>query len=387
MAAVVEDDKFHDLELQVLSELFQRRIYEQLPAKKECLELLELFFKDFNIVFPLFHRPTFLYLVERQYSSDPYAGSGWWASLNVVLAIAHRLRVRYTTTPEEDERKAWGYLKNSMGVLAELMVQNTDLLSVQALLGMALFMYCTSNPQPSFSLVAASIRLSHSIGLHKHGSAFNLKPIEIEQRSRVFWIAYILDKEICLRTGRPPAQDDNDMNVELPISDPEDGAGITVVADSKINVFRLMSQFATIQSKIFTQLYSADTAKQSVAQLLKSTEKLDNELEEWRAGIPIGFRPDEEHSVSHAPAPLLLVLLHLAYYNSVATIHRISEFWTRRLSDHSIQDLKSRLVNHRVFESSALVVAAARSSIDLLQYIPQADSACVWYVYAHVDIS
>jgi hypothetical protein len=53
----------------------------------------------------------------------------------------------------------------------------------------------TPNPQPSFFLVAAAIRISHGIGLHKRGSGFNLNPEELEQRKRVFWIAYMVDKE------------------------------------------------------------------------------------------------------------------------------------------------------------------------------------------------
>ena len=59
----------------------------------------------------------------------------------------------------------------------------------------ALFLMGTPNPQPSFFLVAAAVRLAHAIGLHKRGTAFNLNPIEAEQRKRVFWIAYLLDKE------------------------------------------------------------------------------------------------------------------------------------------------------------------------------------------------
>lgn len=53
----------------------------------------------------------------------------------------------------------------------------------------------TPNPQPSFFMVAAAIRLAHSLGLHKRGSAQGMNPGEIEQRKRVFWIAYMLDKE------------------------------------------------------------------------------------------------------------------------------------------------------------------------------------------------
>jgi hypothetical protein len=59
-----------------------------------------------------------------------------------------------------------------------------------------MFLMGTPNPQPSFFLVAAAIRLSHSLGLHKKGSIFTgLENAEIEQRKRVYWIAYMLDKE------------------------------------------------------------------------------------------------------------------------------------------------------------------------------------------------
>lgn len=87
-------------------------------------------------MFPLFHEATFMVLVEKHYSRDPYEGSGWWASLNVALALAHRLRVMSNLVPAEEDLKAWGYLKNALAVLAELTIRNTDLLSIQALLGM-----------------------------------------------------------------------------------------------------------------------------------------------------------------------------------------------------------------------------------------------------------
>lgn len=103
------------------------------------MSLFKDFFDNFNCMFPLYHEPTFMHLVERQYSRDPYEGSGWWASINVVLAIAHRLRVMSNLVPQEEDRKAWLYLKNAMGVLTELTMRNTDLLSVQALLGMVSF--------------------------------------------------------------------------------------------------------------------------------------------------------------------------------------------------------------------------------------------------------
>lgn len=135
-AADVDDNKWLYWKPEIFSDIFARRVFKPLPPKEEALSLFRDFFENFNCMFPLFHEPTFMHLVERQYSRDPYEGSGWWSSMNVVLAIAHRLRVMSNLVPHEEDRKAWLYLKNAMGVLTELTMRNTDLLSVQALLGM-----------------------------------------------------------------------------------------------------------------------------------------------------------------------------------------------------------------------------------------------------------
>jgi hypothetical protein len=135
-SAYIDDNKWIYWKPEIFSDIFARRVFKPLPPKEEGLSLLKDFFENFNCMFPLFHEPTFMHLVEKQYSRDPYEGSGWWASINVALAIAHRLRVMSNLVPDEEDKKAWLYLKNAMGVLTELTMRNTDLLSVQALLGM-----------------------------------------------------------------------------------------------------------------------------------------------------------------------------------------------------------------------------------------------------------
>ncbi|KAI0021928.1 N-terminal binuclear Zn cluster-containing protein [Xylariomycetidae sp. FL0641] len=381
----LDDHKWHHWKPEVFADLFHRPIFRQLPPKPEALSLLKDYFENFNCIFPLFHQPTFMHLVERQYSSDPYQGSGWWASLNCVFAIAHRLRVMSNLVPQEEDEKAWAYIKNAMGVFSELTMRNTDLLSVQALLGMALFMQGTPNPQPSFLLIAAAIRLSHSIGLHKRGTGFNLNPIEIEQRKRVFWIAYMLDKDLCLRSGRPPAQDDDDMNVELPDADPDDHIGNIPLANGKgkMNLFRVMCELAVIESKIYKRLYSTKATRLSDGELLHTIGELDKELENWKDSIDIDYRPEHEINASHTPLILHIAMLHFSYYNALTTIHRMSVhhgYWTSRLSNFAIQGLNARPLNPRVFSSAALCASAARATISLLKYIPQGDFSCVWMI-------
>ncbi|KAI6890118.1 hypothetical protein KC325_g108 [Hortaea werneckii] len=360
---------------EVFNDLFQRRVFKPLPERRECEALLKDYFEHFNQMFPLFHEPTFMHLVDRHYSENPYEGSGWWASLNVALAIAHRLRVMSNVVGSEEDETAWLYLKNAMAVMTELVMRNTDLLSVQALLGMALFLQGTPNPQPSFFLVAAAMRLAHSIGLHKRGSGFNLNQVEDEQRKRVFWIAYLLDKDICLRSGRPPAQDDDDMNVELPSEEPPDGLGNIPLKEGTtgpggeprktMNLFRLNCTFAQIQSKVYKQLYSVKASRQSDGELLNTIGELDTLLEAWKDSIPLDFRPEHEINALNTPLILHVVVLHFAYYNCLTTIHRMSVhhgYWTSRLSDYAIQGLNARPLNPRVFMSAALAILLAHGS-------------------------
>lgn len=191
----VDDNKWYHWKPEVFGDIFARTTFKQLPPREECLSLLTDFFENFNNMFPLFHEPTFMHLVDRQYSNQPYEGSGWWASLNVALAIAWRIRIVKDFIPARDEPSDWAYFKNALAVLSELTLRNTDLFSVQALLGMCLFLQGTPNPQPSFFLLGAAMRLAHSIGLHKRGSGHGFNVLEDEQRRRVFWIAYLCDKE------------------------------------------------------------------------------------------------------------------------------------------------------------------------------------------------
>jgi hypothetical protein len=243
----------------------------------------------------------------------------------------------------------------------------------------------TPNPQPTYFFIATAMRLAHSIGLHKKGANFNLNSAEVEQRKRVFWIAYMLDKDICLRSGRPPIQDDDDMNVELPAEFPADNIGNIPLSDGKgtMNLFRLMCTFSIIQSNVYKGLYSVKAAKQTDGELLNTIGELDRELEEWKDGIALEFRPEHDIKASHTPLILQVAVLHLGYYNCLTTIHRMSVhhgYWTSRLSNFAIQGLNARPLNPRVFMSAQLCVQAARASIHLLKYIPKGDLSCVWLI-------
>ncbi|KAF8458322.1 fungal-specific transcription factor domain-containing protein [Terfezia claveryi] len=390
-ATAQDSSRFFPTKNGVFGQLFENRKRNPMPPKGPTMTLVADFFVNFNNLFPLFHRPTFEYLLNRHFSDSPLADSGWYAALNMVLAIACRLRISHPlqiddkVAPWVGVERSWQYFQNAAGLLTELLLKNSDLMTIQAILAMSLFMQGTANPQPSYFLIAAAVRLANSIGMHRRGSWFGLSAVEVEQRRRVFWIMYLLDKEIALRSGRPGAINDDDVNVDLPEEDPADGVGNIPLAGgkTKVNLFRLIAQFSTIEGKVYMHLYSAKASRQTDQEILNTIGDLDLELEKWKTSVPIEIRPDNEIKVDEGPLVLHVVMLHFAYHNCLTTIHRMSihhGYWTSRLSNYAISGLSAKPLNPRVFSSAALCVSAARSSINLIKYINANDCPCIWLI-------
>jgi hypothetical protein len=278
----------------------------------------------------------------------------------------------------EEDRMAWGYLWNALGVITELTLRDTDLLGIQALLGIAIILQGTPNPQPASVLVAAAIRSSHNLGLHRSASLLGLDPVEVEQRRRVFWIAYLLDKDLSLRLDQPPVQSEVDLDVDLPIWEPGDGLGYIYTSNgtSKIHFFRLHIALAIIQERIYRMLYSVQALKQSHEERLVAVEALNGMLETWIGSLALGFQA-ENLAISLPNSSILhMVILHLSYFSCLTMVHGVPF----QNNDWSINAFNyySR-TSEVVISSQALCVSAARSSIRLMDFVPHGDYACIWY--------
>jgi hypothetical protein len=356
--------------------------HTRLPKKDEALVLLKEFLEGFNNILPLFHPKVLLQSFERNYTRDQPKDSAWWAVLNVLLALS----IRMNTNRKELGEKASKYAQNAFSVIPDLTMQQTDLAAIQALLGMAIFLQGTPNPQPASILTAAAIRLSYGLGMHRNDFGVGLPPIEAQQRQRVFWVAYCLDKDFSLRFEQPPIINDNDMNVHLPETDPRDGLGLmhTTSNGSAVNYFRLRIHLAVIQSKTYTDLYSVRALQLSEEKRLPAVQKLDELLEQWKANLPAELQPDNlaafvgPFSVTH------VVILHLMYFNCLATVHRVSFFqnrlWARSIMGENGENGEdSGRVPHQLCVSAIRCNEAARASLHLMNLVPQGDFACTWY--------
>ncbi|KAH8817265.1 fungal-specific transcription factor domain-containing protein [Xylogone sp. PMI_703] len=360
---------------------FSSRAFKPLPPRDKMLALIKKSFGNFYSAYPLFDEHAFLSAFDStdMHLHDP----SWWACLNVVLAMTYRFCDANSLDPEADGREAWEYFQNALAVINQLMTTQFTLWSVQALLGMALLIQGTPNQGPVSLLTASAIKLAQRIGLHRQSQDPSRSAAEIEERKLVFWIGYCLDKDVTLQTRQPPAQDDDDMDVELPskygVSPTRPGESINM------GIFYFRVKLAIIQGQIYKRLFSAKTVKQTVDERISAARELQNMLQTWRASVPAEYITDYYRPSYPIPASNGIrrpVILQLAYFTSLSVIYDTLP----ALPMYREIPAPGDPVDMQVMSAALVQTTEARKAIKLLQVLPTRENACLWSVL-HTFIS
>ncbi|KAH6992578.1 hypothetical protein EDB82DRAFT_545003 [Fusarium venenatum] len=242
-----------------------------------------------------------------------------------------------------------------------------------------------------FHAIACRMVFTHG-GHHYTTTETNNGHISHDGRHRrqtrlLFWLTYIFDKDIALRTGQPPLMSDEYCDLTLPenylecyeyLPDlthhlPPESLGDNGLAPHLPGDPRL----SHIKEKTSRLLYSAQAAKKTPAQLLFDIRDLDNELETWRKSIPPNFRPqlsivkDSQVNVEemHLPRSMRAITLHLEYHHLLATIHRASGRCMHD-PDHEESNIDAQwrsTIESGVESSITLALEASRSTLVYLK--------------------
>ncbi|CAI7586647.1 unnamed protein product [Penicillium pancosmium] len=360
----------------ILQDTFDHRAAQPLPSKDDTMSLVSEFLSSFNRTIPLVDEISLMRLVERQFSWNPDDSPSSWILLNVVMAFSYRERAQEPTDVSNNWQKSLGHVKNAMNVVVDLFMRNADLSAVQGLLGLAIYFQGTPNAQALFMFAASAMRLAHSIGLHRNTtSGFTLA--EIEERRRTFWISFILDADISLRVGRPPAQDMDDYNTPLPAESPHDGRGIISINGTSINFFRQLAQFATVQRLIYRHLQTSAVIQQPKEVAFKSAKACEEALLQWKTPILDIFEPEKIFNSEPNNSREHILRLNLAYHCCYANLRQMP-LVTSSVNDSSNESQSE--VDKGVAELCVRSFDSARSALSLLPYVRLLASDYRWNV-------
>ncbi|KAF2489382.1 hypothetical protein BU16DRAFT_472187 [Lophium mytilinum] len=365
-----------------------RHEHLRLPPKDEAVKIVTSYFNGPNNALPLFHPGSFMQRFHRQYGREYINDPAWWAASNVVMALALRLHSVPGLAHEEQDKRAQQYLQNALTVVSDLTLYESSLLAIQALLGIVLLLQGIPDPRPGSVFLAAAIRLSNHLGMHRKGSPHDLDIFAATQRKRVFWIAALLDKDFSIRTEQPQMIDNDDVDIDLPEISPQDGLGYVYALDSftKINYFRLRVELSIIQGKAYRNLYSARASKNDVDTQLLTVYELHQSLVDWKVGIDPRFWA--ENIATSVPKALMMqmIFLHLAYFHCLATVHRVTfqnRLWQLAVMVPPGPDGKLVPDDGEWCQSAETCEGAARSSVQLMAILPMEEHPCIWIMMSY----
>ncbi|CAG9986785.1 unnamed protein product [Clonostachys byssicola] len=264
---------------------FSMPCLQELPPKPMALEMVRETFQNFNPIFPLFDEEEFMNEFDEKYLRSSPDDPTWWACINVVLILSHRFRGRRSLDPSYDNMRACGYIHNALSVVSQLSITSGSLSAVQGLVGIAIVLQGTPNAGPSLVLISAAIRLAQSMNLHRgYLPNDNINERQREQQRRVFWIAYIFDKDISLRRRQAPAQDDDEMDVPLPTGTGSQNLQLSNGCCS-LSILKSRISLAVIQGQIYKKLCSIHASRQSASHRAAAAQELCSLLSFWRSAI------------------------------------------------------------------------------------------------------
>lgn len=242
--------------------------------------------------------------------------------------------------------------------------------------------------QSAAALHAIACRIVFILGGHTykpmeaHGTKATRKERETQQLRLLFWLCYIFDKDIALRTGQPPVISGDYCNLTLPdnymscyfnLPDLNEELGSSSIRHEELTPhFAGDLRLSHLKDKTCQLLYSAQAQKKSDADILRDIRGLDDELENWRLSIPPDLRPalsiSEKQQVIvrnlKLPQSMRHITLHLEYHHLMTIIHRASERCSIFQTEKGIME---RDLNLGVRSSIALSLEASRSTLIYLK--------------------
>ncbi|KAF5621719.1 fungal specific transcription factor [Fusarium sp. NRRL 25303] len=134
--------------------------------------------------------------------------------------------------------------------------------------------YCleTCKPSAAWDFIASASHLSQTLGLHSKATMALDPPDLRNTKIRIFWLVYIQEKALSLRLGRSSTIRDADITIPVPSIESRPDIGYFGQLDK-------MKGLASLQGKIYDQLYSSAALAQPQAVRAARARGLASELE------------------------------------------------------------------------------------------------------------
>ncbi|TFK66525.1 hypothetical protein BDN72DRAFT_844202 [Pluteus cervinus] len=317
------------------------------PEPDLLRSLVDLYFKEFSIYFPLLHRPTF----ESNVAEDLHLKDH---KFGAVVLLVCALGAKFSDDPRvfsdismldgqgmSDKEKAHTLLAScgwkwyeQVDLIRRNLSKRPTLYEFQAHALSALFGHSSEEPHGTWTQMGIAMRMAQDVGAHRKCTKYESRARN-ELWRRAFWVIACQDRTASAFTGRPLCLQAEDIDVEFPTEcddeywdhiDPEQQFQQPVGKPSTMAFFTCYLNLTDILAWAMRSIYSLSRPHlHRFASSLKYSEQqgltdLDSAMNSWMGALPehLRWNPNEENPIFLAQS----ATIHAMYYQLQIFIHR-----------------------------------------------------------------
>ncbi|RDW73629.1 hypothetical protein BP5796_07071 [Coleophoma crateriformis] len=172
--------------------------------------MIDGYFRTYHVSYPIVHEPRFK-AQHAEVIARP-EGNGWKALVYIVAALG---AFSASTEPTSVDGDLFNLAKSHLSI-DDLESGNTSL--VQALALMSNYLQKRNKPNSGYNYLGLALRMAMGLGLHKEFPRWEINPLELEIRRRVWWSLFVFDVGATITFSRPLGWPTEGIEVALPLN-------------------------------------------------------------------------------------------------------------------------------------------------------------------------
>ncbi|CUS07695.1 unnamed protein product [Tuber aestivum] len=307
-----------------------------LVPRRELVDLLvDGFFRNYDPIFHVLHRPTFYKQYEDFWRDPTQVDLIWLGLLMAIMCLSLKIYHYSGEEPPEISGKtqemSYAFkLATEQCLIVGEFTKKMYIHTVQALILVCTWQTSKDHVEESWLYQGLLVRVAMCMGLHRDPMQFGstIAPSEAEIRRRIWTMICCMDVLESIRIGLPCMirQEECDTRLPMNLHDDEVGEGVDVLPPERpreeltgVSYMIAKASMAKVYSRIVAQTSSLE-ARPAYDQILK----MDAEIREMHAAVPPFLRLKPTEECKDDPAWLIIQRynLDLIAHKALATLHR-----------------------------------------------------------------
>lgn len=181
------------------------------PNRHVAEAMIDSYFRCYHVHYPAIHEPTF----RAQYSEIiPRPNGPCWTVLAYVVAAIGV----WTSASTASDTLDLALFSQARSILNFNFLEVGNLTLVQALTLSANYLQKRDKPNSGYTYLGLAARMAMGLGLHKEFQGWNISPLKMEIRRRVWWTLFVFDVGATITFSRPNAWPSQGVEVSIPLN-------------------------------------------------------------------------------------------------------------------------------------------------------------------------